>query len=245
MGIDVVAFVFGAILFSIGLWGGGVSAKDISIPKIGVGPRVISSGMGLFMLLLGVGLTDLIHGFSNSEAVDSPQLPTAEPQPAVAVPPDEIVTDVPVGSQGSQPDEIVTDVPVGSQGSQPEDPDQAWKTQVGSQLIAATQQVGLNGYQLTHDPFLGKLEDNTRESIRITLEGGVSYGLIGVCDEDCGDIDLHLYDENDNLIDSDTQGDDYPVIQVQPEWTGPFSIVVEMPNCAAAYCYYGLGAYGQ
>ncbi len=40
------------------------------------------------------------------------------------------------------------------------------------------------------------------------------------------DLDLYLYDENGNLIDSDLGYSDYGVVSVNPRWTGTFYIEV-------------------
>lgn len=126
-----------------------------------------------------------------------------------------------------------------------EETDQAFIQQVNNQLIAIGEQAELDGYQLTHDPYLGRLAENEIESISIELDGGVAYALVGVCDNDCSDVDLYLYDENNYLIDEDIEMDDFPLIEVTPQWQGPFTVVVEMPRCSAEYCYYGVGAFGQ
>ncbi|ASC71194.1 hypothetical protein XM38_021460 [Halomicronema hongdechloris C2206] len=234
MSIDIVAFIFGAILLSTGLWGGGLSIRDISIPKIGTIPRAASIGMGIFIILMGIGLSEVSPVDTSeestptedsttdaTESTEGPDPPTPAPTP-ISNPP----TPEPTSASAT-------------------DPDQAFRAQVGQQLVAVSEQAGLNGFDLTHEPYLGQLADNTQEPITLDLRGGVSYGIIGVCDSDCGDMDLELYDENGNLIDSDTETDAMPIVEVTPQWDGPFTINVIMPNCAAPYCYYGLGAFGQ
>lgn len=41
------------------------------------------------------------------------------------------------------------------------------------------------------------------------------------------DLDLYIYDENDNLIDSDTDEGDICVCSFTPKWTGKFTIKVK------------------
>ncbi|MGA7935472.1 MAG: hypothetical protein WCA35_18115, partial [Kovacikia sp.] len=71
------------------------------------------------------------------------------------------------------------------------------------------------------------------------------YGLIGVCDRDCRDLDLRLYDENGNLVAADTSSDDTPFVSLTPRWSGQFYLRVDMANCRANYCYYGVGVFGR
>lgn len=117
--------------------------------------------------------------------------------------------------------------------------------QVGQQLIGAATTLGLRGYRLTHDPYVSTLPDDSSKFLTINLRAGNSYALVGVCDEDCRDIDMRLYDENGNLVASDTATDDTPVVRVTPRWSGRFRVKVSMPSCSASSCYYGVGVFGR
>jgi len=118
--------------------------------------------------------------------------------------------------------------------------------QVRLQLIQAAVALGLaNNYTLTHNPYVDSLEDNGSDSLTLNLQAGTSYAIVGVCDEDCGDIDLRLYDAKGNFIDSDTHSDDNPVVTVTPRWTSNFKVQVKMASCSHSPCYYGVGAFGQ
>lgn len=117
--------------------------------------------------------------------------------------------------------------------------------QVRNQLIRASRAAGQGGLRLTHDPFVGDLGRGGDDYITINLKKGVSYAILGVCDEDCNDIDIELYDDNGNLIASDTEADDRPLVRVSPRWNARFRIKVLMPGCSNAPCRYGIGAFGN
>ncbi|MGC1525491.1 MAG: hypothetical protein WA783_05525, partial [Phormidesmis sp.] len=74
---------------------------------------------------------------------------------------------------------------------------------------------------------------------------GVTYSLVGVCDEDCSDLDIVLYDDNGNIVASDLQPDDFPVVTVTPRWNAQFTINVRMVSCSIAPCRFGVGAFGR
>ncbi len=120
----------------------------------------------------------------------------------------------------------------------------AWEVQVLQQLRAVTSLLHL-GFDIasSYRPFTGTLHNNTYTDVTYTLEQGVPYALVGVCDNDCSDLDLKLYDENYHLIDSDTRPDATPVIQVTPKWTGVFHVRVIMSRCDVGPCWYGLGEF--
>ena len=64
--------------------------------------------------------------------------------------------------------------------------------------------------------------------------------LVGICDDDCEDLNLVLHDEKGNLISQDDSKDSTPVVEVTPKWTGKFKLAVRMASCKDAPCGYAL-----
>jgi hypothetical protein len=121
-----------------------------------------------------------------------------------------------------------------------------WTDQVETQLVRAAVTLNLGGnYKLTHEPLVDRLGNEADDVITVNLRGGVSYALVGVCDEDCSDIDLRLYDEDGNLVTSDTQSDSVPYMTVTPRWSAKFRVKVTMIQCSSSPCYYGVGIFGR
>jgi hypothetical protein len=77
------------------------------------------------------------------------------------------------------------------------------------------------------------------------LAEGKDYLIVSVCDQDCSDLDLTLFDENNNEIATDTSTDDAPVVEVSPRWSGKFRLNVTMYACGNAPCYYGISVMGK
>ncbi|HWM94087.1 MAG TPA: hypothetical protein VN493_25240 [Thermoanaerobaculia bacterium] len=77
----------------------------------------------------------------------------------------------------------------------------------------------------------------------LTLNRGVSYGVLAACDASCRDLDMALYDEYGNLISSDLTSDDYPTVSVTPRWTGKYTLKVSMVTCHDEPCLYGFGLF--
>ncbi|APB34035.1 hypothetical protein GlitD10_1710 [Gloeomargarita lithophora Alchichica-D10] len=116
---------------------------------------------------------------------------------------------------------------------------------VRQQLREAGRAAEQEGYRLSHDPFTGKLRPKEAEFITITLKANVSYLLVAVCDQDCRDMDLRLFDENRNLISEDMSPDAVPVVSVTPKRTATFRVQAIMSRCAARDCLYGVGAFAR
>ena len=60
----------------------------------------------------------------------------------------------------------------------------------------------------------------------LDLTAGVSYAIVVDGDGDT-DLDAFLYDENDNLIDSDADDTDTCILRVTPRWSGSFELRVK------------------
>jgi hypothetical protein len=123
--------------------------------------------------------------------------------------------------------------------------DNRWRTQVESQLKNAAQTLSDKGYEQTHETQIGSLHDDENDSFTLTLHAGTAYALVGVCDNDCKDIDLVLYDADGDQVDSDIQNDDVPIVQVTPKETERYRVKVIMANCQTNPCWYGVGVYGR
>lgn len=67
--IDILAFVVGAALIVIGIFGGGMEVKEIKVPKIAGLARVAAFGVGLLFVVVGIGY-DREHGNPDHVAAD-------------------------------------------------------------------------------------------------------------------------------------------------------------------------------
>ncbi len=81
------------------------------------------------------------------------------------------------------------------------------------------------------------------ESQRFSFEAGGPGSVLAVCDQDCGDLDLLLYDAAGDLVDSDQLDDRVPIVEVPG--AGRYTAEVKMYQCSTAVCYYGAGLFRQ
>jgi len=73
------------------------------------------------------------------------------------------------------------------------------------------------------------------EYFDVVLHGGHTYAIYVQPFEPGVDFDLHVYDENGNLVDEDmsTAADAY--CSITPRWTGPFRLVVQSARGLSGY----------
>src|SRR5260370_14892253 len=67
---QIISFVFGAFLIFIGLLGGGFEVRELKIPKVGLGVRILAIVGGLFFMTLGIGIQS--NGTTPEKANSSP-----------------------------------------------------------------------------------------------------------------------------------------------------------------------------
>jgi hypothetical protein len=106
----------------------------------------------------------------------------------------------------------------------------------------AGEQMQSRGYGVDSAIRQGSLGASGSERITLHVGGGGLTQIMGLCDTDCSDMDLVLYDRAGNVIDKDLQADDVPIVS----WHGgaaDLSLEVRMVKCNADPCRYGVRAY--
>jgi hypothetical protein len=106
--------------------------------------------------------------------------------------------------------------------------------------------LGSEGFtQRLHVAF-GSLGSESSEEVRIPLPANSDIAIIAVCDNECGDIDLVLFQASGEKVDDDTLADDVPVVQVS---TGSsiqeYVVRVGMVTCTIEPCFYSFGIYAR
>lgn len=91
----------------------------------------------------------------------------------------------------------------------------------------------------------GALDERQSGTLRYALKAGERYIAIGLCDEQCKDIDLGVYDEDGVEIASDRQEDAIPIVEFGADEDALAVVRVKMIRCDLEPCEYGVGAYRE
>jgi hypothetical protein len=116
-----------------------------------------------------------------------------------------------------------------------------WMRQVRAQLVAVAESVGDEGMDIAGDPIGGSLNEGATETVRIRIQPG-TYLIVGVCDEDCSDLDLALVSGGEE-VDADDAADDSPVLGIEVSAATTVTLRVHMANCSSEPCRYGVAAF--
>lgn len=117
--------------------------------------------------------------------------------------------------------------------------------QLGAQLSQARNSYVPDNYRLVIGPDNDFLSQGNSDDYTVTLQGGRSYKLVGVCDNDCSDLDITLYDSDGDVVDRDMLNDDQPVVSVSGKSSGRYRMNVLMASCSTSVCYYSVAVYGN
>jgi hypothetical protein len=101
------------------------------------------------------------------------------------------------------------------------------------------------GQSIVRGPLGGSL--STGETINYSFQfvAGRSYTILGVCDNDCSDLDITLYDPNGNQVAEDVLTDDKPVASITARRSGRYRATLSMASCSTEPCFYAVAAYGN
>jgi hypothetical protein len=119
----------------------------------------------------------------------------------------------------------------------------SYQQQIRSQLATASNSIRGNGYTSDREPMMGSLNASANEGMMVNLQGGVRYAIVGVCDNDCTDVDLRIWDPSGTKLAEDILTDDTPVLEFTATTTGQYRLSVEMATCSTNPCYWGVQVY--
>lgn len=119
----------------------------------------------------------------------------------------------------------------------------AWQDQIRAQTQLRSGEGFANmasyGYTLLDVAKTGLLDASTSTEVPVSLPNGYEYAIMGVCDDDCSDLDLSILKSGIELA-VDTSQDDWPVVGVTPTGSGDYSVKVSMYQCSTKNCGYQL-----
>jgi hypothetical protein len=121
--------------------------------------------------------------------------------------------------------------------------DANYRAQLDQQLQKSRELFQQQGFSIAAGPFTGALQPGAKERFTLPVQQGVSYKILGVCDNDCSNVDLRVMNLNGQNIGEDTTPDDIPIVELQPTGTGTVQLEATMVTCSQAPCYHAIEVY--
>lgn len=116
-----------------------------------------------------------------------------------------------------------------------------WERQVHDHLQRALNAARSHDASAPTESRSGVLNGEESESFVVTLVGGVSYTILGVCDDDCSRLQLVLATLANSEIALERHSEGFPVLRFTPTATTQYRIRVVMEGCRMNPCWYGVG----
>jgi hypothetical protein len=84
------------------------------------------------------------------------------------------------------------------------------------------------------EDWVGLLKVGTPKVWEVQLVRGVDYQVVGVCDRDCKNVDMEIYDPAGAKVGGDTLEDDAPQVMFKPTSSGAHTVKVWLRSCTSA-----------
>ena len=120
-----------------------------------------------------------------------------------------------------------------------------WEREVQEQINEASYQFRHEGFHKIGQTWIDELEQDDDMYISLELHADYEYIAIGVCDGDCSDLDLILYDDEDVRIANDVGTDDIPILAGSPDYDGEYYLEAAMVDCVTETCAFGVALYAR
>jgi hypothetical protein len=116
-----------------------------------------------------------------------------------------------------------------------------WGSLAQRLMVQMRQTFESRGYSLADFEHDGQLGASGSERVPIHLSSGTNE-VVGLCDNNCSDMDLELIDASGKIVASDLEKDDFPIVDGQG---GDYSLLVKMVKCNTATCSYELRVWNK
>ena len=116
-----------------------------------------------------------------------------------------------------------------------------WARQVQSELQRALHAARAHDGAQTVLNKQGTLNQEESASFTVTLRQGVTYSILGVCDEDCPRLRLVVATLTNSELAMDRNSENFPVLRFTPQVTAQYRIRVAVEECRVNPCWYAAG----
>ncbi|MGB3511650.1 MAG: hypothetical protein WBA93_20905 [Microcoleaceae cyanobacterium] len=96
------------------------------------------------------------------------------------------------------------------------------------------------GNKLVFWPLIGKVKERVEVPFTAKLSSDTSYTILGVCDDNCNDLNLTLKNEQGEKIANDEKEDGIPVISFTPTEKSDYRITARPDKCSTETCEFGM-----
>jgi hypothetical protein len=116
-----------------------------------------------------------------------------------------------------------------------------WERQALERIGHAIQALGVKSRAHARISTSGPLNADESESFPLDLQAGISYAIVGTCDNDCDRLGLVLARAGNDV--TGDRGGSMPILRYTPRTTERFDVTVRMLECQVSPCWYALAVF--
>jgi hypothetical protein len=118
-----------------------------------------------------------------------------------------------------------------------------YRNTLDRQMATATEHYQGQGFSLAGGPYYGSTAVGERQRFAFPVQVGFEYVFYGVCDQDCTDVDMRLFNAAEANLGQDVLTDDRPAIPFAATASGIVFIETAMATCSTATCFTSVQVY--
>lgn len=99
------------------------------------------------------------------------------------------------------------------------------------------------GYAHAAGPLAGSLASQRVTQLPLTLRVGQQVRIVGVCDQNCADLDIRVLDPQGGVVAEDVRDNARPAVDLRARHYGAHTIEVGMADCEAPRCRFAVNVY--
>jgi len=116
-----------------------------------------------------------------------------------------------------------------------------WRNQAKAEMQQVWQRIKADwGFGYAGDMVVGALNKGAYEHFEFDLVGHREYLIKAICDGDCGNVDLYVYDRRNNLVGGNDNPGNTPAVRLGTGHDGRYKIQASMVGCRVEPCFYAV-----
>ncbi|HEU4561374.1 MAG TPA: hypothetical protein VFS20_26205 [Longimicrobium sp.] len=115
-----------------------------------------------------------------------------------------------------------------------------WNRDARDRVQLAASQDGREGVRLERLAVSGVMGEEGLRTVPVWLEAGRTYLFVGVCDDDCTDLDVRVFDTLGRAVASDEDPRPTPMVDFTPRRSGEHAVRASMVGCSQPACRYAV-----
>ena len=94
------------------------------------------------------------------------------------------------------------------------------------------------------ETYKGSLDEDKSSTVKVSLPRG-EYLIMGICDDDCFDLDIEVNHGDGGKLAEDFEDDDVPLVTLKLAEASEITIRVDMAFCEAGPCAYAVRTFSR